>query len=67
MAVVHLLSRGLNEMGRSLNTSHDQRYITSREYADEIQFADTSKDKDAVSEEILDIIARRLLARDKAD
>ncbi len=32
MAVVHLLSRGLSEVGESVNGSHDQTYITPTEF-----------------------------------
>jgi hypothetical protein len=34
MIVVHLLSRGLNEMGASSNRSHDQRYVTAGQFED---------------------------------
>ena len=63
MVVVHLLSRGLNEMGQSQNDSHDQRYITSAEFAQDIQGVSDQNDSNNVSEEDLDKIAYRLLAR----
>ncbi len=67
MVVVHLLSRGLNEMGASLNASHDQTYVTSQEYVNEILSAQAKPDQNngKIPEEILDLIAIRLLARAK--
>ncbi len=67
MPVVHLLSRGLNEMGGSLNDSHDQQYITSGQYTQEIfpkkSTSDNLSVQSPVSEETLDLVADRLLHR----
>jgi len=60
MAVVHLLSRGLNEMGESSNSSHDQRYITSAEYIREVLSSSRSS---SCSAGTLKTIATRLLVR----
>lgn len=66
MVVIHLLSRGLNEMGDSTNQSHDQRYITAGEYERDILHR-VEKDVSTVSDEILDSIAHRLLVRARAE
>jgi len=65
MPVIHLLSRGLNEMGESLNNSHDQQYITSGQYAREIYPYKPSSENltTQTPEETLDLIAGRLLIR----
>ncbi len=67
MAVIHLLSRGLNEMGASSNDSHDQHYISSGEYARDVFPFRPSAEKPAteitIPREALDIIAIRLLIR----
>lgn len=65
--VIHLLSRDINEMGASLNQSHDQRYITAGEYARNILKAK----EDAIAmrtrnETNAHLIAQRLLYRVKA-
>jgi len=65
MAVVHLLSRGLNEMGESANRSHDQRYITAGEYEKGVY--QKSETTEPVSDEDLDKIASRLLFRAKKE
>lgn len=62
MAVIHLLSRGLSEMGESTNDSHDQRYITAGEYEEQV-YGREMLPEDKTSDETLDLIARRLLAR----
>lgn len=61
MAVIHLLSRGLNEMGESANESHDQRYVTAGEY--EKQVYQKEMVQATVSDKDLDLIAGRLLFR----
>jgi hypothetical protein len=64
MPVVHLLSRGLNEMGGSLNNSHDQQYITSGQYTQEIfpkKSTSENLSQPPISEETLDLVAGRLL------
>ena len=67
MPVIHLLARGLNEMGGSLNDSHDQQYITSGQYAREIYPNKPSSEnitiQSTTSEETIDLIAFRLLFR----
>lgn len=66
MVVVHLLSRGLNEMGSSLNNSHDQRYITAAEYVEEVLSRKNNEDvleANLVNEEIIDLVAHRILRR----
>lgn len=62
MVVVHLLSRGLNEMGGSVNGSYDQIYITALEYEKYIYGRKEVFGED-VSDEILNLIAHRLLRR----
>ena len=65
MPVIHLLSRGLNEMGGSLNNSHDQQYITSGQYAREIYPHKTTSEntvsQSSIPDEALNLIASRLL------
>lgn len=63
MGVIHLLSRGLNEMGESTNQSHDQRYFTAGEYEKEIY--EKNGTIEPVSDEDLEKIATRLLVRAK--
>lgn len=67
MAVIHLLSRGFNEMGSSLNNSHDQRYITSGEYARDVfpnrPSLERAGELPTIPTEAIDIVALRLLVR----
>jgi hypothetical protein len=64
MAVIHLLSRGLNEMGESKNESRDQHYLTAGEYEKNIY--GKSEATEVVSDNNLDMIASRLLFRANA-
>ncbi|MFH1089326.1 MAG: hypothetical protein V1716_02800 [Candidatus Uhrbacteria bacterium] len=69
MPVIHLLSRGLNEMGGSLNDSHDQQYITSGQYAQEIfpkKSTSENLSQSPISEETLGLVADRLLYKARA-
>lgn len=60
--VVHLLSRGVNQMGASLNGSHDQTYITSAEF-DELLPALQADSTDQYNPEASRIVTMRLLVR----
>jgi hypothetical protein len=62
MVVVHLLSRGLSEMGKSINNSHDQHYISAGEYEKQI-YKKMITSNNVMSDADLDIIAYRLLTR----
>lgn len=59
---VHLLSRGVDEIGGSMNASHDQTYITASEYAEEVYKKETRTDSSFPDESIL-TVANRLLYR----
>jgi hypothetical protein len=58
--VVHLLSRGLNEEGASINDSHDQTYITSKEFTELINSFDES-DSGFYDNEVVETFIVRLL------
>lgn len=77
-AVVHLLSRGLSEMGASKNNSFDQNYFTLGEYRDQIYQKDESLRKqnweienniikvgEVSNEEIFKEVASRLVKQAK--
>lgn len=59
---VHLLSRGVDEIGGSMNTSHDQTYITASEYTEEVYKKETRTDSSFPDKSIL-AVANRLLYR----
>ncbi len=59
---VHLLSRGVDEIGGSMNASHDQTYITAAEYAEEVYKKETRTDSSFPDESIL-TVAKRLMYR----
>jgi hypothetical protein len=59
MMNIHLLSRGLNEMGASSNGSHDQTYITDYEFQ---QMTAASHLTDTQNADVA-LVASRLLAQ----
>lgn len=59
MATVHLLSRGLDEVGSSTNGSHDQTYITAAEFSDLVE---GTPDPDTTHDERVQLVAQRLIA-----
>ena len=61
MAVVHLLSRGISEVGKSINDSHDQTYLTPTEFE---TLVDNNKESaDDNSDEISTLFRERLAYR----
>lgn len=58
--VVHLLSRGIHEEGASTNGSHDQTYITDKEFLKLVETFDES-DVDLYDNEMIETFTTRLL------
>ena len=58
--VVHLLSRGLSEEGVSVNNSHDQTYISGKEFKELVESLDES-DSDLYANEAIETFITRLL------
>jgi hypothetical protein len=65
--VVHLLSRGLNEEGVSINDSHDQTYITSKEFTELVKSFDESDSGFYDNEAVETFIARLLESARQGD
>lgn len=61
MVVVHLLSRGVNEMGASLNRSHDQQYITAGQF-ENMLYGRSAPPVEFTEQDVL-LVARRLVSR----
>lgn len=61
MASIHLLSRGLDEEGSSVNGSHDQTYVTAAEFQQILDDAKTSGTA-LSSPEKVKLVAARLVA-----
>lgn len=65
MVVVHLLSRGINEMGASNNNSHDQDYMTIDLYREMLLGRAADQDQ-SFSEDDINLVTKRLLPRARA-
>lgn len=61
-ANIHLLSRGIDEMGKSSNGSHDQTYLTAAEYAGLPNRNSPPTDDIASHKANIGLVATRLLA-----
>lgn len=62
--VVHLLSRGLNQMGSSMNGSHDQTYVTSNEFMNLLPLA--IETDESMEQSAIEVVADRILYRAQA-
>lgn len=62
--VVHLLSRGIHEEGASVNGSHDQTYMTDKEFTELLGTFDES-DVDLYDDEMIETFMARLLENAK--
>lgn len=59
--VVHLLSRGISQLGGSRNGSHDQTYITNSEFLALLPY--TVQKEGDVDDETVNVVMERILAR----